>query len=257
MRRFILHVIRVVGLIVIFFPAITAALAVAVVDRNFPKAGVAALIAAAAFGTALYADRQLRVLRARQEKHFAKVAAQWSGNQLIAGLRWFRWSWVTTLAVLFLLGGILIVQKPGLDAKPLLIGIGLLVLGTSATLVLLRLGWGAMRAGYVLRLGPEGVHHCLWPEIAWRDVGGVHVKTELPSYRGAELTPQHFLVLALSCAAADALRRSLASRLLNVLSGNIVERQLRIPCVLIKTSPELLFGAARSLLRRDSGFELD
>lgn len=216
--------------------------------QEFELVVLCVLLVMVGLAVAGYADKRLDNLRKAQEQKQAEIGANWKGNELVAGVRWMRWS-LLTLSVSTFPCAILTLEKNDgsrLTDSPIVLFACLFLLLLTCRLVWL--AWHAARAGYLLRMSASGgLDHCHGLKIAWRDILGVDMRTV--ESRGIK---SHSLVLALSTSAVEALRRPYLRRVCAAppFQLDVSQAQLVIPCGLIAAPPAVLRGAAHCLAMR-------
>ncbi|MDR2839450.1 MAG: hypothetical protein LBV49_12925, partial [Azonexus sp.] len=172
--------------------------------------------------------------RMAQKRILERIGDSWTGDELLAGMRWLRWLWRMVILILLLLLALALLGSP----KFQLLMSGLILLPLCAFLLLnhLWLAWRATRAGYVLRLSAsDGLSHCLGPSIAWQDIYGVCQATTEHETQGMKLGKFHRLILKINAPALEILCRPYLRRLCNGFFFRINEFKSRlfISCNLI------------------------
>ena len=99
-----------------------------------------------------------------------------TGGELTAGMRWFLWSLVLIIPAVFLIMGLTTAMVGAKNISGVLQGVVGFLIGGYFFISLLRLAWRANSTGYVLKLGPKGIQHCLGLELAWIDVKGADME---------------------------------------------------------------------------------
>lgn len=164
------------------------------------------------------------------------------------GLRRGRWLFHVFLA-LSLLAGLVILSHQALQRSGpwVVVAFALPGVGVTAWLSgLLAEAMAAQRAGAMLRLDAQGVHHCQLPLLSWNEVHGVDLR-EWTS-RGGE---QWSLVLALAAAPAATLKFPAWRFFLDASLPRVdAAGRLSIPLLYVDAEPEQLAGMAISLADR-------
>lgn len=191
-----------------------------------------------AFGLAYVAE--LRVRSNRRDRK-SELLRAWSGTEISAGLRWFKWLALVGFFGSLTFGAAILMRAA--DIRPL--GIVLFGLFAFALLSFALPGLAAASAGYLLRLDALGIHHCRSPEIAWRDVQALDLQHE--NNRGHI---SYFLVVTLQ---AQASRTWPRPGVLSWIGGPRLRRktgQVVFPLPLAAIDPDLLLHAARTIAGR-------
>lgn len=195
---------RLVGIIVVLFA--TMWLVIQLGNGDWPEAGLALCLLAAALALVVWGDRRMDRAKAERESLHQREGEAYQGFELDVGLRWFKWS-VLTLILCGLLGLVFWWMVPdlwqsGLYGKAAGFGaFGLLL--AAALLAMLPLGFQALRGQALLNVGPLGVQISSLPLLPWSQLQGVDLQ---------EITVQSGKQWQLILATDDAYLQSLPSR---------------------------------------------
>ena len=164
------------------------------------------------------------------------------------GLRRGRWLVRVLLALALLAASVMLSHQALQRAWPWAIaGLALLAAAVTAWLSgLLAQAMAAQRAGSVLRLDADGIHHCQLPLLAWRDVHGVDL-----CERAAPSGAHWALELGVAAPAASVMKLPAWRFWLDASLPRVeAAGRLSIPLSSVDVEPRQLAGAARGLADR-------
>lgn len=173
-----LHLGRVLGIVGLLSGLIPLVVAIVRSELSMVLASVVGM--AAGLGLAAVSDRALVARRMRQVQQAKRLGKEFFGDQLIVGMRWFRWGWMTITSVGLAVLAFWLSRLAWLEGKPIFVVFGLfgaaICLAVSWSLICLAVE--SVKNAGLLKLDRQGLRIAGGNVLGWHGIRGVGVAEE-------------------------------------------------------------------------------